>query len=63
MLCVCVCLSVYLSLASDSLEIIIKVIIIKFGTVAASDMIMHHDVSDIDLHLHSRSHRYYTSNI
>ena len=39
--CVCVCLSVCLSLASDSSEAI-KVIIIKFGMVTASDMIMHH---------------------
>ena len=37
----CVCLSVCVSLASDSLETI-KVIIIKLGMVAASDMVMHH---------------------
>ena len=44
--CVCVCQSVCVSLVtyvSDSSEtIIIKVIIIKLGTVATSDMMMHH---------------------
>ena len=39
--CVCVCLSVFVSLASDSSETV-EVIIIKFGTVTASDMTMHH---------------------
>ena len=56
--CMCVCvsrsqslsLSLTLSLASDSLETI-KVFIIKFGTVTASDMIIHH----------SRSHKYCTN--
>ena len=37
-----VCLSVCVSLASDSSETIIYVIIIKLGTVAATDMRMHH---------------------
>ena len=40
--CVCVSVCVGLSLASDSSDTIIKVIIIKFGTMTASDMIMHH---------------------
>ena len=39
--CVCVCLCVCLSLASDSSETI-KFIIIKLGTVTASDMRTHH---------------------
>ena len=39
--CVCVCVCVCLSLTSDSLETV-KVIFIKFGTVTASDMRMHH---------------------
>ena len=39
--CVYVCVCVCVSLASDPSETI-KVIIIKFGTVTASDMIMHH---------------------
>ena len=39
--CVCLRVSVCVSLASDSSETI-AVIIIKFGTVTASDMIMHH---------------------
>ena len=55
--CVCICLS----LASDSSETV-KVIIIEFGTVTASDMIIHH-VNYIDLGLHSRSHRYNILNI
>ena len=38
---VCVCLSVCVSLASDSLETI-EVIIINLGMVTASDMVMHH---------------------
>ena len=38
---VCVCVCVCVSLASDSLETI-KVIIIKLGTVTASDVRMHH---------------------
>ena len=39
--CLSVCLTVCVSLASDSLETI-EVIIIKHGTVTASDMRMHH---------------------
>ena len=41
--CVCVCLSVCLSLTRDSSETIelFEVIIVKLGTVTASDMIMH----------------------
>ena len=54
--CVTVCLSVCLSLASDSLAII-KVVIIKLGTMTASDMKMLHMGNYIDLDLHSRSHR------
>ena len=51
---VCLCLS----LASDSSETI-KVIIIKFGTVTASDMIMHHVLIILTLTF-IQGHRYYT---
>ena len=40
-LSLCVGVSVCVSLASNSLETI-EVIIIKLGTVTASDMVMHH---------------------
>ena len=40
-LCVCACVWVYVFLASDCLETI-EVIIIKLGTVTASDRLMHH---------------------
>ena len=51
-MCECVCLS----LANDSLGTI-QVIIIKFGTVTASDIIMHHMLSTLTLTI-QRSHRY-----
>ena len=40
--CVSVCLLVCLPLASDSSETLVQVIIVKMGTVTASDMGMHH---------------------
>ena len=40
-MCVCACIHVCLSLASDSSEAV-AVIIVKLGTVTASDMRMHH---------------------
>ena len=50
-MCVYVCLSVCLSLASDSTETVV-VVIIKFGTVTASDKRMHHAfiilITDLD---------------
>ena len=52
---VCVCLSVYVSLASDSSETI-EVIIIKLGTVTASDMAMHQML--IIVNLTFRGHTY-----
>ena len=45
---VCVCLSVSLSLTSDSSETV-EVIIVKLGTVTASDMRMHHRLTILTL--------------
>ena len=45
----CVCLSVCLSLASDSSETIKVIIIIKRGMLTASDMRMHHVLSILTL--------------
>ena len=61
LVCVCVCVCVYAHMrvcvpfASYSSETV-EVIIVKLGTVTASNTRMHHVVNYIDLDLHSRSH-------
>ena len=54
--CLCVSVCVSLEVESDFSETI-KKIIIKLGTVTASDMRMQSFVQCIDLDLHSRSHK------
>ena len=55
-LCVCVCLSVCVSLASDSSETN-EVILIKLGKVTASDIVMHHMIIILTLTF-NQSHTY-----